>query len=129
MKPRAQYALTAVAGTLIPFAVVVATASRIMDSGRAPFERPSASGPTPNPQKAPSPFQALQVSSPAIVLVILGLASGDARRCSSCEADDTASTLTVTARSRVKQADGEFKVQLRLLAWEARQTAIIICDK
>jgi nicotinamidase-related amidase/type 1 glutamine amidotransferase len=37
-------------------------------------------------------------------------------------------TLLLTTRSRVKQPDGSFKVEMKPVAWDARQTAIIICD-
>src|SRR5205814_389994 len=64
----------------------------------------------------------------AIAVVVLATAGGGPGRSPSCQAQDSPSALTFMARSRVKQADGSFKVQLRPAAWEARQTAIIICD-
>jgi type 1 glutamine amidotransferase/nicotinamidase-related amidase len=43
-------------------------------------------------------------------------------------AADDGAMLTLVGRQRIKQEDGTYRVQLAPLTWDARQTAIVICD-
>src|SRR5258706_11999081 len=43
-------------------------------------------------------------------------------------AEDVSPLVPVALRSRVKQADGSYRVKLEIASWDARQTAIVICD-
>ena len=36
--------------------------------------------------------------------------------------------VPITLRNRVKQPDGAYRVKLEAAQWDARQTAIVICD-
>ncbi len=63
----------------------------------------------------------------AAPLLLLATALSAAMPLASAE-DAADHALLLTARSRVKQPDGSFKAQLRPITWDARQTAIIICD-
>ena len=54
----------------------------------------------------------------ALVLVSAGQAASD----------DPSPLVPITLRSRVKQPDNTFRVKLEATQWDARQTAIVICD-
>jgi hypothetical protein len=60
---RTRCVCVAVAGTLIPFAVLASASACILASGafdRSPLEKPISAGATPNPQKAPLRFLGFQ---------------------------------------------------------------------
>ena len=62
---------------------------------------------------------------PMIHVALLILAASPAAEIA--VADDGAQ-LTLIARQRVKQDDGSYRVELKPVHWDARQTAIVICD-
>jgi nicotinamidase-related amidase/type 1 glutamine amidotransferase len=48
--------------------------------------------------------------------------------CATADDNSGKTVLSLTTRSRAKQPDGSFRIQLRPVDWNARQTAIVVCD-